>query len=122
MTVTFDHSWRLLALARAEHLAPAFGFRGGSTAEAAQEVTGATVADLEALADASWLRLDERGRYRVHELVRQYCAERLATEHTFRLARRLTTGTAARRATFTSILRLYVPHLLEIPTSSFAGR
>ncbi len=55
-------------------------FRGGCTREAAHEVTGATVADLVGLADASWLRLGAHGRYQMHELTRQYCAEKLVTE------------------------------------------
>ena len=63
-------------------------FRGGCTAEAAEAVTGATLIDLAGLADKSWLRIepsgrgpDASGRCTLHELVHQYCAEKLATEH-----------------------------------------
>ena len=44
-------------------------------------MTGASQADLEELIDASWLRLGAGGRYEMHELTRQYCAEKLTTEH-----------------------------------------
>ena len=43
-------------------------------------VTGATPADLESLVDKSWLRVQEH-RFTLHELMRQYCAERLDQEH-----------------------------------------
>ena len=33
------------------------------------------------LVDSSWLRLRSTGRYDMHELVRQYCVEKLETEH-----------------------------------------
>ena len=39
------------------------------------------LAELTALVDSSWLRLRANGRYDMHELVRQYCEEKLETEH-----------------------------------------
>jgi len=81
MTAAFDHSWRLLAPRQRSILRQLAVFRGGFTREAAHAVTGATMADLASLADASWLWLAPSGRYEIHELTRQYCAEKLAAEH-----------------------------------------
>ncbi len=81
MAATFDYSWRLLDPRERSILRQAAVFRGGFTAEAAAAVTGASLGDLAALVDASWLRLTGSGRYTLHELVRQYCAEKLGREH-----------------------------------------
>jgi predicted ATPase len=81
MIAALDHSWRLLAPAERSMLRQLSVFRGGFTREAAQAVAGATVRDLASLADASWLRLGRAGHYAIHELSRQYCAERLEEEH-----------------------------------------
>ena len=56
-------------------------FRGGCTAEAAEAVAGANLLDLTGLADKSWLRVEPNGRYGLHELIRQYCAEKLEADH-----------------------------------------
>ncbi len=81
MTAAFDHSWRLLSAHQRNILRQASIFQGGWTADAAKAVTGASPANLEELIDASWLRLVAGGRYEMHELTRQYCAEKLLTEH-----------------------------------------
>jgi DNA-binding CsgD family transcriptional regulator/tetratricopeptide (TPR) repeat protein len=47
-------------------------FRGGFTREAAESVTGATLQTLASLVDKSLLRVNDNGRYDVHELLRQY--------------------------------------------------
>jgi len=53
-------------------------FRGGCTREAAQKITGASVATLAALADKALLwRNPHTERYEVHELLRQYAEEQL---------------------------------------------
>ncbi len=44
-------------------------------------MTGATLADLGSLVDASWISLRAAGRYELHELTHQYCAERLESGH-----------------------------------------
>jgi len=81
MRAAFDHSWRLLSAHERSILRQLAVFRGGCTAEAAEAVTSATLLDLAGLADKSWLRVEPSGRYDLHELVRQYCAEKLAVEH-----------------------------------------
>jgi len=81
MRAAFDHSWRLLSARERGILRQLAVFRGGCTAEAAAVVAGANLLDLAGLADKSWLRVGADGRYDLHELVRQYCAEKLAAEH-----------------------------------------
>ena len=80
MVATFDHSWRLLTAAERSILCQLSVFRGGFTLEAAEKVAGAGLADLANLVDASWLGLTASGRYAIHELVRQYCADKLEHE------------------------------------------
>jgi predicted ATPase/DNA-binding SARP family transcriptional activator len=84
MRAAFDHSWRLLSARERSILRQLAVFRGGCTAEAAAAVAGANLLRPEVvagLADKSWLRVGADGRYDLHELVRQYCAEKLAAEH-----------------------------------------
>ena len=52
-------------------------FRGGLSRQAAQAVVGASLGELRALADKSLLRYTSAQRYEVHEIVRQYAAEKL---------------------------------------------
>ncbi|HSL42584.1 MAG TPA: adenylate/guanylate cyclase domain-containing protein [Anaerolineales bacterium] len=53
-------------------------FRGGFTRAAAQEAAGASLRGLSQLVDKSLLRRDpDRGRYSIHELLRQYAEEQL---------------------------------------------
>jgi tetratricopeptide (TPR) repeat protein len=78
MRAVFDASWRLLSQ-QERVLFPALTiFRGGFTAEAAQEVAGSDVRTLRSLVHKSFLEVDPGGRYQVHELLRQYGAEQLA--------------------------------------------
>ena len=55
-------------------------FQGGFTREAAHEVTGATLHDLRSLVGKSLMYTELDGRYQIHELLRQFSAERLAQE------------------------------------------
>ena len=81
MSAVFDQSWAMLESNERSILRQMSVFRGGCTREAAEAVTGATLADLTNLVDSSWLRLRSTGRYDMHELERQYCEEKLETEH-----------------------------------------
>jgi tetratricopeptide (TPR) repeat protein len=54
----------------------------GFSQQAAGEVAGATPAVLKSLADKSLLRLTSSARYEMHELLRQYAAEKLAATPT----------------------------------------
>ena len=56
-------------------------FRGGFLREAASTIAGATLSTLSSLVDKSLLTFEQgNGRYRLHEFLRQYAAEKLA-EH-----------------------------------------
>jgi predicted ATPase/DNA-binding SARP family transcriptional activator len=85
MRATFEHSWRLLSDRQRAVMAGLSVFRGGSTSEAAQAVTGASLMELRRLVQSSLVMRDETpsagqagGRYHLHELVRQCAAEKLA--------------------------------------------
>ncbi len=78
MRAVFDHSWALLAPPERETLAALALFRGGFTAEAAREVAGASLRDLLRLANRSLLSRRGVGRYELHDLLRDYAAEKLA--------------------------------------------
>jgi tetratricopeptide (TPR) repeat protein len=76
----FDTSWQLLDEAERLLTRRLSYFRGGFSQEAAAEVTGATPALLQSLSDKSLLRPQADGRYQMHELIRQYAAEKLAQQ------------------------------------------
>lgn len=81
---TFEHSWVLLAPAEQAAFRALAVFRGGFTLAAGQKVSGASRAMLQRLVEASLLhyedgaRAEHPGRYRLHPLLRQYAAEKLA--------------------------------------------
>jgi predicted ATPase len=75
---TFDRSWALLAEGERTVLAKLSVFSGGFQREAAAAVAGATLPHLSVFVDKSLLRRDALGRWRIHELLRQYLDERLS--------------------------------------------
>ena len=80
MRAVFDHSWVLLSAEEQRVLRELSVFRGGFRRPAAEAVAGASLGVLAALVDRSWLRVTPAGHYEIHELVRQYCAEKLEEE------------------------------------------
>jgi DNA-binding SARP family transcriptional activator/predicted ATPase len=86
MRAVFDHSWRLLTEREREVMAVLSVFRGGFARSAAQQVAGASLRDLKGLLEKSLIDrasapstgLRTGGRYDIHELLRQYAAEKLA--------------------------------------------
>jgi serine/threonine protein kinase/DNA-binding CsgD family transcriptional regulator/tetratricopeptide (TPR) repeat protein len=69
----FDYSWNLITEAERDVLMKLSVFRGGFTREAAQQVAGATLRQLATLVNKSLIsREADTGRYRIHELLRQY--------------------------------------------------
>lgn len=106
MTAVFDHSWELLRPAERQLMRRLSVFRGGFSATAAGEVTGATRRDLSALVDKALLRLTVNGRYEFHPLTRQYAADRLAAQSQEQ------TETQARHShVFATFLQRREPHL-----------
>jgi predicted ATPase len=77
MRATFDHSWNLLTARERAVMQALSVFRGSFTRDAAQYVTGSSLRRLRALVDKSLLHHMAAGRYEMHELLRQYAAEKL---------------------------------------------
>ena len=80
LRAAFDHSWKLLSTEEQWAMRQLSVFRGGFQREAAEQVTGARLPLLSALVDKSLLRRPETDRYDLHELLRQYAAEKLQIE------------------------------------------
>jgi len=73
----FEHSWALLTEQEREVFQGLAVFRGGFTGEAAQQVAGAGLHGLRSLVGKSLVQPTGASRYEMHELLRQYAAERL---------------------------------------------
>jgi len=77
LRAAFDHSWNLLSEQEREVFRQLSVFGDGFQAAAAEKVAGAPLPVLSALVDKSLLRHGPSGRYQIHELLRQYAAEKL---------------------------------------------
>jgi len=73
----FEHSWTMLAEQERDVFKSISIFRGGFTLEAAEQVTGASMKEIRLLVSKSLIHLDQNRRYKIHELLRQYAAEKL---------------------------------------------
>jgi predicted ATPase/DNA-binding SARP family transcriptional activator len=73
----FEYSWRSLSLDEKRLFSWMSVFRGGGGFEEVLKVTKADPGLLLRLADKSLIQTDGRGRYDLHELMRQYARERL---------------------------------------------
>lgn len=80
MRAVIDHSWSLISEAEQDVFKKLSVFRGGFTLEAATVITGASLITLAALVEKSLLARSPDGRFEVHELIRQYAAQRLGEE------------------------------------------
>ena len=78
----FDASWQRLTRSEAEALAKLSVFRGGFTRRAAEAVAGASLRTLSGLVNKALLWMDAEGRCSIHELLRQYAAEKLSDSGT----------------------------------------
>ncbi len=79
MRAVFDHSWQLLSVDDQQVLSKLSVFRGGFQRLAAEQVAGATLSILSTLVNRTFLRRTTAGRYDLHELIRQYSADQLAS-------------------------------------------
>jgi predicted ATPase len=77
MRAVFEQSWQLLPAEERAVLRKLSVFRGGFEREAAEEVADTSLFVLSALVDKSLLQVDPPNRYKLHELLRQFAAERL---------------------------------------------
>jgi predicted ATPase/DNA-binding SARP family transcriptional activator len=73
----FDSSWRLLPEPERLTFMKLSVFRGGFTRRAALAVAGASLRTLRMLTDKSFVSQKQGNRYDIHELLRQYGAEKL---------------------------------------------
>lgn len=87
----FDHSWSLLTTDEQRVLTRLSLFRGSFTREAASAVARASLRMLTALIDKSLLYHQPDGRYRFHELFRQYAHGHLDKEAAAQASTTLTT-------------------------------
>ncbi|GAB4435826.1 MAG: hypothetical protein Fur0044_33000 [Anaerolineae bacterium] len=78
MRAVFESSWHLLSEPERNVLKRLSVFQGGFGREAALQVAGASLPLLLGLLNKSLLRRDAAGRYDMHELIRQYAADKLA--------------------------------------------
>jgi predicted ATPase/DNA-binding SARP family transcriptional activator len=77
LRVVFAHSWNLLSEQEQQAYCQLSVFQGGFRRAAAEQVAGASLAILSGLADKSFLHRSPAGRYEIHEVLRQYAAEKL---------------------------------------------
>jgi predicted ATPase/class 3 adenylate cyclase len=80
LRAAFDQSWRLLLENERRVFSRLAVFRGSFARDAAAAVAGAGLTELHGLVSKSLVRRAELGRFELHELLRQYAAERLAAE------------------------------------------
>ena len=73
----FDHSWGMLNDHERTVFACLSVFHGGFQKEAAERIAGATLPTLMALMHKSFVTRKSMGRFEIHELLRQYGAEKL---------------------------------------------
>ncbi len=77
MRSTFKSTWDRLSEIEQDAFNNMSVFRGGFTRVAAESIAGASLQTLSSLVDKSLLRLNDNGRYELHELLLQYSTERL---------------------------------------------
>ncbi len=78
LRLVFEQSWHMLSEEEQSVLMKLAVFRGGFDLEASAYVAKASPAILASLVDQSLIHLNKNGRYDIHELLRQYAAEKLA--------------------------------------------
>jgi predicted ATPase len=79
LRVIFEHSWSYLEPVEQAVMAGLSVFRGGFNLAAIEAVAGGNWERLLRLVHKSWVRPGAAGRYELHELIRQFAAEKLAS-------------------------------------------
>ena len=82
MRAVFQQTWSRLTAAEQQTFARLSIFRGGFQRPAAKQIASASINTLYNLADRSLLRLENNGRFQIHQLLRQYGAEQFAQDPT----------------------------------------
>lgn len=75
-----EYAWHQLSEAARSVFQKLSVFRGGFTRQAAEQVAGASLPILAALADRALIRLRGSGRYEIHELLRQFAQAKLEVQ------------------------------------------
>ena len=78
LRVTFEHTWERLTEEEQAIFMRLSVFRGGFTVEAARAVAEADLRSLRKLANKALVQVSPTGRHDIHELLRQFGAEKLA--------------------------------------------
>jgi predicted ATPase/DNA-binding SARP family transcriptional activator len=78
LRAVFEHSWKLLSEEERTIFRKLSVFWGSCSRRSGEQVVGASALLLSALVDKSLLRWTSADRYEIHELLRQYAAEKLA--------------------------------------------
>ena len=73
----FDQSWQLLTKSEKEKIASLSLFRGGFTLDAALETADVHEDEITQFIKQSLVTEDDRGRFRIHEVTRQFALERI---------------------------------------------
>lgn len=115
LRAVFSYSWQWLDERERDLFRHLSLFRGRFSLEAAQIVAGATQQDILSLTDKTMVRLDAGEWYQVHELLRQYGAEKLADMPATAAA-----GQKRHAAYYAHLLQQYEPALFgrDIVTAS----
>ncbi|MGB0387527.1 MAG: tetratricopeptide repeat protein [Ardenticatenaceae bacterium] len=79
LRIVFEHTWARLTVREQDVLRRLSVFAGDFPRQAAQPVAGATLPLLLSLMDKSLLRRTPAGRLEMHQIVRQYAAEKLSS-------------------------------------------
>lgn len=77
LRAVFEHSWKLLSDEEKEAYKKLSLFRGGFHRKTAEQIFGVSLPVLADLADQSLIYRNPSGRYKMHELSRQYAEEKL---------------------------------------------
>jgi predicted ATPase/DNA-binding SARP family transcriptional activator len=80
MRAVLEQTWQMLTPDEQEVLRRLAVFRGGFNQPASESVVGASLPVLATLVEKSLLYVSEQGRYQIHELLRQFAAEKLAED------------------------------------------
>jgi len=80
LTKVFEHSWQLISPREQLTLANLSVFRGGFDRSAAAEIAGSQLADLTALIGHSLVQRLTAGRYDLHQLLREFAAQKLSLD------------------------------------------
>jgi predicted ATPase/DNA-binding CsgD family transcriptional regulator len=83
----FEPTWKRLSETERGVFKRLSVFHGGCTRQAAQAVTDASLPVLQALVNKAVLSRTPKGRYEIHELLRQYAEDRLVAAHEDQAAR-----------------------------------